>query len=404
MIIDYFNLAFGNIKKRKLRSSLTLIGILISIATIFTLMSLSMGLNNAIKEQFRLLGTDKFFILPKGSQLGTAGGSGPVQLTEKDVEFIRNVQGVKDVSYIVVGNAKISFNNQIRYFMIIGVPTEKNKVFLETQLFNIDEGRFLETKDSGKIVVGSSYKSGNIFSKSVKINDKIFINDKEFKVVGILKTTGSSSDDKLIYMSFEDFKKMFNSEDRVDQIIIQIKTGEDIKKVSEQVKKKLLSFRGVTEKTKDFNILTPEELLSNIEIILNIITAFLVGIAGISLLVGSVGIANTMFTSVLERTKDIGVMKAIGAKNSDIMLIFVIESGLLGLIGGIIGVLLGIVFAKIIEIIAIRGLGSTLLKVIFPWYLIIGCLLFAFLVGALSGVFPARAAAKIKPADTLRYE
>ena len=138
--------------------------------------------------------------------------------------------------------------------------------------------------------------------------------------------------------------------------------------------------------------------------VLNIITAFLLGVAGISLLVGSIGIANTMYTSVLERTKEIGVMKAIGAKNSDVLYIFVIESGILGLVGGAIGIFFGIGVGKIIEYIAVNQLGINLLKVVFPWYLIVGCLLFAFVIGSLSGLLPARQGSKLKPADTLRHE
>ena len=139
-------------------------------------------------------------------------------------------------------------------------------------------------------------------------------------------------------------------------------------------------------------------------VILNIITAFLIGVAAISLLVGGIGIANTMYTSVLERTKEIGVMKSVGAKNSDITLIFLIESGLLGLVGGIIGIALGIAIGQFVEYIAINQLATTLLRVSTPAWLVVSCLLFAFLAGATSGTLPALRAAKIKPTDALRYE
>jgi putative ABC transport system permease protein len=160
----------------------------------------------------------------------------------------------------------------------------------------------------------------------------------------------------------------------------------------------------VTDKTIDFTILTPEELLATFGIILNIITAFLAGIAAISLLVGSIGIANTMYTSVLERTKEIGTMKAIGARNSDIMLIFLIEAGLLGAIGGVMGILLGMGISKLIEFIVLNILGSNLLKVQFNIYLIVGSFAFSFLIGAFSGLFPARQASRLNPVDALRYE
>jgi len=138
--------------------------------------------------------------------------------------------------------------------------------------------------------------------------------------------------------------------------------------------------------------------------ILNIITAFLAGIAAISLVVGGIGIMNTMYTSVLERTKEIGVMKAVGAKNSDVLWIFLIESGLIGLVGGLIGVLLGFGAAKLIEFIVVEQLNTNLLRAAAPPILIFGCLAFAFLVGAVSGVWPAWRATKIKIVDALRYE
>ena len=402
MIQDYFNLAIRNLMKKRLRSSLTIIGIFISIATIFVLISLSIGLDGAVKEQFRQLGSDKFFIMPRG-QAGPPGAGGAVQLTLSDVNVIEKINGVKDVSYDTIGNAKVVFNNEIRYLLIVGIPLKKSDVFMETGFYKIDDGRFLKNGDVGKVMVGSRFKN-ILYKKSVKEGNKLFINGKEFEVVGILQTIGNSQDDSLIFMGLEDFKELFNSGERVDQIIVQIKSGEDINVVAENTRRKLINFRGVTEKTRDFEIQTPEELLKSFGIVLNIITTFLLGVAAISLLVGAVGIANTMYTSVLERTKEIGTMKAIGAKNSDILWIFVIESGLLGLIGGIIGVIFGMIIGKIIEYIAVVQLGTTLLKVSFPWYLIAGCLLFAFLSGAVSGLLPAKQASKLKPADTLRYE
>ena len=402
MIEDFFKLATGNLRRRKLRSSLTILGIFIAVATIFVLISLSLGLNDAIKAEFQQLGSDKFFIMPKG-QAGAAGSGGAVELTTKDVDIIKKVNGVKEITYDIVGNAKIEFNSQARYFMVAGFPLDTTDLIVSSVGYKIDEGRFLKNGDTGKIMVGSGYK-GNYFKRPVKVGDKITINGKDFTVVGILQSVGSPTDDNLIYMPENDFRALFNIPTRVDQIIIQVKAGQNLEIVANATKKKLMDFRNVKEKTIDFSISTPEELLKSVGTILNIITAFLLGVAGISLLVGAIGIANTMYTSVLERTKEIGVMKAIGAKNSDILWIFVIESGMLGLIGGIIGIILGYIIGKIIEYIAVVALGTNLLKIATPWYLIVGCLAFAFFIGAFSGYFPSRQASKVKPADTLRYE
>jgi len=225
----------------------------------------------------------------------------------------------------------------------------------------------------------------------------------EFKVVTILSSLGDPTNDKSVYMFMHDFEKISNKTD-IDEIIVQIDPGVDIKDVAARTEKKLRSSRGETEKTQTFQVSTPEELLATIGTILNIITAFLIGVAAISLLVGAIGIANTMYTSVLERTKEIGVMKAVGAQNKDILMIFLIESGLLGFMGGVVGVVLGILASKTIAYIATVQFGTNLLRSVVPIWLVLGCLAFAFLIGALSGTIPAYQASKTKPVDALRYE
>jgi putative ABC transport system permease protein len=402
MIQEYFKLAVRNLKKRKLRTWLTMLGIFISIATIFLLISLSLGLQNAVQDQFKALGTDKFFVQPSTGFLGPPGSVETEILTKDDVETIQGVSGVKDVLETVAGNAKVEFNDKTRYHVVWGMSTE-TELYIETGTYKIDDGKFLENGDTGALL-GSLHKTGNLFDKQVQVGNKLTINDQEVKVRGILKTIGNSEDDKLIIMDVGAFRTLFNISKRVDWIVVQVNEGEDIKEVAERVEKRLRSSRGVTEKTQDFMILTPEELLASVQTILNIITIFLAGIAVISLLVGAVGIANTMYTSVLERTKEIGVMKAVGAKNKEILQIFLIESGLLGLVGAGIGVGLGYTLSKTVEFIATSALGTNLLQAAAPWYLVFGCLVFGFLIGALSGTLPALRASKIKVVDALRYE
>jgi putative ABC transport system permease protein len=313
------------------------------------------------------------------------------------------VPGVLKASYMTMASAKVEFKDEIRYFPVIGIDDEGIDLYLKSGSLKIDEGKVMKD-NGGEIMIGYNYKYSNVFSEPVRTNSKLIINEKEFKVSAIFAQVGNSQDDKNLIITHENFKELFNSGDRVDFIIVQINEGEDIKEVASRVEKKLLSFRGLNEKTQDFSILTPEELLKSFQNILSIITFFLIGVAGISLLVGAIGIANTMYTSVLERTKEIGVMKAIGARNSDILLIFLFESGLLGLVGGVVGVLIGIGISKTVEIIAVNQLGTNLLKAALPAYLIIGCIAFSFIIGAVSGILPARNASKIKTVDALRYE
>ena len=401
---DYFKIAVKNLKRRKLRSYLTILGIIISISIIFILISLSIGLESAIQEQFRQFGTDKFFIQPRG-QLAGPGTGGAVELTQSDIDVIKKVSGVKDYTYWTASSAKIEFKDEIRYAMIAAVPLDHIDVYVETGFVTPDEGRFIKNGDSNVISIGYQYKYKNFFKTLVQSGDNIKINEKDFKVRGILKSVGNPQDDKIIYMSDSDFRNLFPEiEDRIDQIAVQINEGEDINLVASQVEKKLRSSRDVDEKTQDFSILTPEELLASFGNILNILTGFLLGVAAISLLVGAIGIANTMYTSVLERTSEIGVMKAVGAKNSDILTLFTIESGLLGFVGGVLGILLGIAIAQTIEFIASVQLGASIFQVSFPWYLILGSLAFAFIIGSVSGILPAYQASRIRPVEALRYE
>jgi putative ABC transport system permease protein len=403
LIKDYFKLAIKNLRKRKMRSWLTLIGIFVSVAVIFILISLSLGLQGAIQEQFRQLGTDKFFIMPKG-QIGAPGSGGAVTMTVDDVKAVEKVTGVKKVSYMVAGNAEVDFDNEKRYLPVIGVDIDGLDLYFESGSMKIKDGRTLEKSDVNKIVIGYDFRYNKVFPKPVETGSKLIINDKEFKVKAMVDKIGNPQDDKNILMKYDDFKVLFNSGDRVDYIVVQINEGDNIKDVAAAVEKKLRTFRGVNEKTQDFSILTPEELLNSFQSILVIITAFLISVAGISLVVGAIGIANTMYTSVLERTKEIGVMKAIGARNSDILLIFVIEAGLIGMVGGILGVALGIGVSKAMEYVAINQLGTNLLRAAIPPYLVIGCIFFAFIIGAVSGILPARHASKIKVVDAIRYE
>lgn len=404
MITDYFKLAVKNLRQRGLRSWLTMLGIFISVAMIFVLVSLSLGLQGAVEEQFETLGTDKFFVQPATGFLGPPGSVGGVILTEEDVEVISKIQGVKDYSFFTAGNARVEFGKETRYMLVWGIPPEHMDVYSEVGSFEIEDGRNLEKGDKSSVILGNLHKTGNVLGKPVNVGNKLTINDEDFKVRGIMELIGNPDDDRAIIMDIESFRVLFEIPERVDFIMVQIDEGEDILEVADRVERKLRKTRGVTEDNQDFGILTPEELLESFGNILAIITSFLGGVAAISLLVGAIGIANTMYTSVLERTKEIGVMKAIGARNSDITWIFLIESGLLGLVGAGIGVGLGYGIGKTIEYIAINQLNTTLLQIAAPVWLIAGCLIFGFLIGAVSGTLPAIQASKINVVDAIRYE
>jgi putative ABC transport system permease protein len=243
-----------------------------------------------------------------------------------------------------------------------------------------------------------------VFARPLATGSRITINNQPFEVVGFFKEIGNPSDDMNIYLSYAGMESLY-PEVKDKYVMAVIRAAQDVKpsELADKIQEKLRKHDGLKKGEETFYVQTFEDLLATFAIILDVINGVLVLIALISVIVASVNIMNTMYTSVMERTKEIGVMKAIGARNSDIYNIFVLESGVLGFIGGAIGILFGYIVASIGGAIAANA-GLGLLKPIFPWYLIAGCLLFATAVGAVSGILPAKQAAQQKPVDSLRYE
>lgn len=401
---DYLVIVLNGLRRRWLRTSLTMIGIFIGIAAVVALVSISQGMKVSIDEQFQKLGYDKLIIAYKGDVIpGMGGGEG--YLTTKDADFIKRIRGIEDVIYFNNPTAAIEYKDQKIFYIIIGYPTDEKQVLFDEFLYpDIIEGRKLRKSDKYKVTVGIGYKEDNVFKTNLKTNAKLKINGQDFEVVGVYDRIGNPQDDMQIYMPEDTMKELFNLGDRVSSIIAKTAPGESPSDIAERVRLQLANYRDVKEGNEDFIIQSSEDMMKTITDILNIIQVVLVGIAFISLFVGGIGIMNTMYTAVTERTQQIGIMKAIGARNEDIMAMFLIESGILGLAGGTVGIIIGYLFAKAVELIAIYSLKVTLLKPFFPWYLLVGSLLFAFIVGALAGTLPAINASKLQPVEALRYE
>ena len=402
---DYFFLAFNNLKRRKLRAWLTMIGIFIGIAAVVALISLGQGLQNYITGEFEKLGSDKIIIQPKGG-FGAPGTitSESLILTKKDVDFIESLRGVDWVAAYLMKPSQAKYKDQSSVEYTTGIETKDLDFLIDIGSIKILEGRTFKDGERNKIVVGYDHAYGDKWDKKLNIGSTIEIEGTEFKVVGILDKIGNHIDDGSIYVPKETLREVLHNENEESYVMIKIVDGFDPLDVAETIERKLRQFRDEKEDQETFTIQTSDQLLKSFQSIFGVVQAVLIGIAAISLLVGGIGIMNTMYTSVLERTKEIGTMKAVGAKNSDVLKIFLTESGLLGLVGGAIGVAIGMGLGKGVEYIATTVLGSPFLKAAFPWYLIVGALAFSFLIGSISGVFPAMQASKLKPADALRYE
>ncbi|PIN73707.1 hypothetical protein COV20_05800 [Candidatus Woesearchaeota archaeon CG10_big_fil_rev_8_21_14_0_10_45_16] len=404
MIKDYFIIPWREIKRRRLRSWLTLIGVFIGIAAIVSLITLGQGLENAIEGQFQALGKDKLFISPKGGTFAGIGSS--VVMTEDDLEVIKRTAGVKRATGLAYASSGYEFNEVVRFNFVSGISTEPDERALagEAQTWKIAQGRNLEKGDRFKVILGYEYTQDTLFEKAVELGDTILINGREFKVIGFLEKIGSPPDDQSGLIPLDTFGEVFNREDEVGYIIVQTQPGDDPAVVAAEVNEELRKSRNLDEGEEDFTIQTPEQFAEAFGVVLDVIQIVLIGIAAISLFVGGIGIMNTMYTSVLQRTKEIGIMKALGAKNSQILYLFLIESGLYGLGGGLIGVILGIGFALLVELAFVVFLGPAFLSVEIDLLLVAGTLFFSFLIGCLSGLAPARSASKQKPVDSLRYE
>ncbi len=400
---DYFFLAFNNLRRRKLRSWLTMIGIFIGIAAVVALISLGQGMQGYINEEFEKLGKDKIMVQPTGFGVPGSGTSKSLMLTNDDLKFIQNVNGVEWALGMLYKLGQVEFKKESKVTYAIGLNPEDIELMAEIQSFEIQDGRWLKPGDKYKIVVGYNHGYGDIWKRQTELGDTLIIEGKEFKVIGIVKKIGNQYDDSQIYISKEILKELFETGDEESYIMAKAAPGFEPEDVAESIERKLRQSRDEKEGQETFSVQTSEQLLQSFQNIFGVVQAVLVGIAAISLIVGGIGIMNTMYTAVLERTKEIGTMKAVGAKNSDILFIFLFESGLLGLVGGAIGIGIGMGLAKGVEYALSASIGS-FLQAHFSWYLISGALAFSFLIGTASGIFPAMQAAKLKPADALRYE
>ena len=409
MIIgEYFRIATQSLARRKLRSWLTLIGIFIGIAAVVALISLGQGMEQAIVGEFQKIGGDVLMI-QVDSNLGSIGeGTVKDPLTIRDAEFLEGLSGIKAMTHYVFGSVKVEYQGITHYHNVIGVPTEQSRLELFNTFYSsygFEDGRSLEPGDKNSLVMGWYHGVKGLWDgDNVNVGDKITINDNNFHVVGIIGPTGSPQDDKQLLITERSFRNYVQDTERVDMIILKVQDEKSVQETADEVTRQLARYRGLKVEDKDFTVQTPEDLLESFKKILNIVQAVLIGIALISLFVGGVGIMNTMYTSVVERNKEIGIMKAIGARNEDIFALFFIESGLLGLAGGILGILIGSGMAWLVEVISSQVLGKSFLQAYFSWELFLGAVLFSFIVGAVAGTLPAIQATKQKPADTLRDE
>jgi putative ABC transport system permease protein len=413
--LDIFRLSLSHVRKSKLRSWLTIIGIVIGVAAVVAIISIGQGMQQSVATRLGSLGADLITVTPGYSRArggegfggGGGGSSASINLTIRDVNVIKQVPGVLYVNPMVSGRSDIIIGTEKTTVSISGVDPVVWRSMITTAL---ESGRYLQSGDSNAVVIGNSLAHGT-FLNDITLNKPITIGGKTFKVVGILVSSGGGfggGGDNAVYMPNDQTRGVITtnvSRNTFTSIMVKVTDPNLANQVATDIVTKLMSSRHVNPRTRDFTVIEFASIQAQITSVVQSISLFLAAIAAVSLLVGAVGIANTMFMSVMERTRQIGLLKALGATDNEVMKLFLMESGLFGFVGGMLGIIIGILISVIVSEIGLRavGPGGAMNAVVTP-QLVIFALGFSIFIGVISGVAPARSAAKMNPVDALRFE
>lgn len=386
--------------QRKLRSILTIIGISIGIIALVSLIILSMALKQGVTAGLDRFGSDVILVAPLAA-VGGGPPSGTGEFTDDDVRVVENTPQVLKVYYFASQNLEVSFGREDIRILVRGINLELTPSggdFADFVDLDLLDGRYLEAGDRNVVNIGYRLAKER-FDKEIFVGNRIEIAGKKYTVAGIFEEQGDQGEDNAIFMNIEDIRDLIGDSKAVTAISARIAPGADLEIVNDRIKNRLERSRG----EEDFGTTTPQEIREQVGSLLAVVDIVVISVALISLFVGALGITNSLYTSVLQRTKEIGAMKAVGARNSQILSIFIIESCILGFFGGVIGILIGKLIGQAF-IFGINTLGFIRLEMYTDINLIIGTMIFCIGLGLIAGIVPAIQASKLKPVDALRHE
>ena len=399
---DSLSLVYRNVKQRKARSALTILGITVGIGAVIALISIGMGMQAAITEQLIEM-ADVIMVTPGAPELGAFGTFG--RFTERDLAAVRRIDGVKDVVGMRGEIEDVAYRDETFRMTVTGIdPDDIVAVFGETIQREEEEGmaagRDLRENDKQACEIGYSI-AYDYFDQDIGINDRLTINGSKFRVVGVLEKQGGfrAEVDSAIYVTTRDSITILDNEN-ISQIFVRVRDIEDAERIADEIEERIDD----NHKLDDFtSAMTMGSAIEQLESVFGILQVVLIAISSISLIVAAMGIMNTMLMSVMERTHEIGIMKAIGAKNRNILSLFLLEAGLVSLLGGLCGCVLGVMGARAISFGIQTGFDVDIAAVIEPTVLL-GGVAVAVVVGMLSGLYPARKASKMSPVEAVKYE
>jgi len=402
-------IALRSISANKLRSSLTMLGIIIGVMAVITMLSIGRGMQNMVTAQISSIGTNLLFIRPGNTQQGgVRQNENAATLTLEDADALMSLPDVVGVAPEVDGMGQLAYLGNNAVGRILGVTPE----YQDTMNANVASGDFVSpsqvTGRSAVVVLGSQIAT-TLFDTADPVGQSIRINGQTFRVIGVMESkggTGFMNQDTQIFVPITTAASRliggnrFRGGNVVATINVKI-TDTNVQDAVVQDISDVLRERHHVVFQDDFTIQSQQDILNTLNQVTAAFTIFLGGIAGISLIVGGIGIMNIMLVSVTERTREIGLRKAVGARKRDILIQFLTEAMVLSLAGGVIGILFGAGIARIISGI---NIGTTTLQTAVDLDAILLAVAFSLAVGLFFGSYPASRAAGLHPIDALRYE